>query len=190
MCSPVSCRGIISRYPVLSGVVASGVFLAVSFTILAICLIPSLWWRYDDKGPATTKAGPSARPRAVSDVLVDRRARKRSLKRSGSIGSVKREVWPTFAYIVSRLQFTSVTHTRIMKAISPLYPLQRQRLAPCVAGVLGCRNQFPTVSDATSASASLFSLGIVFAWHVRDIFCHAALFPLCVYATTIWGFNP
>ncbi|SRR5713226_87112 len=92
MCSLVSCRGIISRYPVLSGVVASGVFLAVSFTILAICLIPSLGWRYDDKGPATTKAGPSVRPRAVSDVLIDRRARKRSLKRSGSIGSVKREV--------------------------------------------------------------------------------------------------
>ncbi|KAI0286922.1 putative adipose-regulatory protein-domain-containing protein [Russula aff. rugulosa BPL654] len=88
---PQGVRGIISRFPLLSGVVASGIFLAVSFTVLAICLIPSLWWRYGAKGPATAKAGPSARSRTLPDALGERRARKRSLKRSGSIGPVKRE---------------------------------------------------------------------------------------------------
>ncbi len=46
-----------------------------------------------------------------------------------------------------------------MKAISPRYPLQNRRRLPCVAGVLGCRNQFPTVSDsdASGMSASLFA---------------------------------
>ena len=72
--------------------VASGVFLAVSFTVLAISLIPSLWWRYDDSDPLIAKAEPSARSRGPSDALGEKRARKRSLKRSGSVGPVKREV--------------------------------------------------------------------------------------------------
>ncbi|KAF8481072.1 putative adipose-regulatory protein-domain-containing protein [Russula ochroleuca] len=88
---PQGVRGVISRFPLLSGLVASGVFLAVSFTILAICLIPSLWWRYGGRSPATAKAGPSARSRVLPDAQGERRTRKRSLKRSGSIGLVKRE---------------------------------------------------------------------------------------------------
>ncbi|KAI0257668.1 putative adipose-regulatory protein-domain-containing protein, partial [Lactifluus subvellereus] len=43
---PQGVRGIISRFPVLSGAFASAVFLAVSFTVLAICLIPALRWQY------------------------------------------------------------------------------------------------------------------------------------------------
>jgi len=88
---PQGVRGIISRFPLLSGLVASGIFLSVSFSVLAICLIPSLWWRYKAKSPATTKAGPSVRSRTLPDALGERRARRRSLKRSGSIGPVKRE---------------------------------------------------------------------------------------------------
>jgi hypothetical protein len=70
-----------------------------------------------------------------------------------------------------------------MKAISARYPLQRRRPVPCVVGVLGCRNQFPTVSDASGMSAqvylplvtvvSLFALLSVnsmayWAWHVIE----------------------
>lgn len=87
-----SYRGVISRFPLLSGVVASGVFLAVSFTVLAISLIPSFWWRYGDRDPVIAKAEPTARPRVPPDALSEKRARRRSLKRSGSVGPVKREV--------------------------------------------------------------------------------------------------
>lgn len=45
-----------------------------------------------------------------------------------------------------------------MKAISARYPLQRWRPVPCVVGVLGCRDQFPTMSDASGMSAPLLPL--------------------------------
>jgi len=87
---------------VLSGIVASAVFLAISFLVLAICLIPALRWRYGSSVPTIPKAGTSARSRALPDPLGERRARKRSLKRSGSVGPVKWEVWvysrPSFSH--------------------------------------------------------------------------------------------
>jgi len=84
-------RGVVSRFPFLSGIVASAAFLAVSFFVLAVCLVPALRWQYGS-GPTIPKAVPSARSRALPDALGERRVRKRSLKRSGSVGPIKREV--------------------------------------------------------------------------------------------------
>ena len=88
----VSCRGIISTFPVLSGALASALFLAVSFTVLAICLIPALRWQYGSGAAAIARAGPSVRLRALQEGAGERRTRRRSFKRSGSVGSLKREV--------------------------------------------------------------------------------------------------
>ena len=120
----VFCRGVISKFPLLSGVVASAIFLVVSFLVLAICLIPALQWQYGESGPAVAKFGSSARSRALPDALNERRVRKRSLKRSGSVGPVKREVWFWFACIISGLHYPFAIRTRIMKVASPHYPLQ------------------------------------------------------------------
>ncbi|KAI0304997.1 putative adipose-regulatory protein-domain-containing protein [Russula brevipes] len=100
---PQGIRGVISRFPLLSGLVASAVFLAVSFWVLAICLVPALRWQYVGSAPAIAKAGPGARSRALPDALGEKRVRKRSLKRSGSVGSVKREVCFLFASVISGL---------------------------------------------------------------------------------------
>jgi len=86
---PQGIRGIISRFPLLSGAIASSAFLAVSFFVMAIFLIPALQWQYG--GPTIAKIGTSARPRALPDAVGERRIRKRSLKRSGSLGTIKRE---------------------------------------------------------------------------------------------------
>jgi hypothetical protein len=88
----VSCRGIISTFPVLSGALASAVFLAVSFTVLAICLIPALRWQYGSGAAGIARAGPSVRLRALQEGPGERRTRRRSFKRSGSVGSLRREV--------------------------------------------------------------------------------------------------
>jgi len=109
---PRGIRGIISRFPVLSSAIASSAFLTVSFFILAFSLIPSLWWQYGS--PAIAKLGTSARPRALPDAVGERRVRKRSLKRSGSTGPIKREEYEGG---ISALQFAETSST----------PLRRRR---------------------------------------------------------------
>ena len=118
----VSCRGVVSRFPFLSGIVASAAFLTVSFFVLAVCLVPALRWQYGG-GPIIPKAIPSTRSRALPDALGERRVRKRSLKRSGSVGPIKREVWClSFGCIITH--FPSLFASRIMKAVSPYFPLR------------------------------------------------------------------
>jgi hypothetical protein len=121
----VSRSGVVSRFPLLSGVIASASFLAVSFLVLAMCLIPALRWHYIEGGPAIPKAGQSARPRALPDVLGDKRVRRRSLKRSGSVGPVKREVWSLILACAVHPFIPIVIHIRITKVVSPRYPLQK-----------------------------------------------------------------
>src|SRR5712691_6987679 len=60
----VSCRGVVSRFPFLSGIVASAAFLAVSVFVLSVCRVPALRWQYGS-GPTVPKAVPSARSRAL-----------------------------------------------------------------------------------------------------------------------------
>ncbi|KAH9982359.1 hypothetical protein BGW80DRAFT_20533 [Lactifluus volemus] len=88
---PRGIRGFVSRFPLLSGALSSAVFLAVSFSILAICLVPALQWQYGSVGAAFAKVGPSIRPRPLQDGPGERRTRRRSLKRNGSAGPSKRE---------------------------------------------------------------------------------------------------
>ncbi|THH18423.1 hypothetical protein EW146_g2554 [Bondarzewia mesenterica] len=71
-------RGIISRYPVSSALVAAGVFLTTSLLVLAACLLPSLRWEYDGEGPE---------PEAIVGPDTGKRVKKkRSSKRSKSQG--------------------------------------------------------------------------------------------------------
>ncbi|KAI0271401.1 putative adipose-regulatory protein-domain-containing protein [Gloeopeniophorella convolvens] len=88
---PQGIRGIVTRYPLLSGAVASVSFLVASFLVLAVCLVPALRWQYIEDNPAAAKADPGVRSRPSQDVLAEKRVRRRSLKRSGSAGRVKRE---------------------------------------------------------------------------------------------------
>src|SRR6266404_7272265 len=85
------CSGVVSRFPLLSGAIASTVFLAASFSALAVCLVPALRWQYDT-GATVTTVGAVTRSRVVQSALGEKRVRKRSLKRSGSVGHVKLEV--------------------------------------------------------------------------------------------------
>jgi len=85
---PRGIRGVVARFPLLSGAVASTLFLAASFSTLAVCLIPALRYQYGSSGVTTATPGPGTRSRALQG---EKRTRKRSLKRSGSVSHVKLE---------------------------------------------------------------------------------------------------
>jgi hypothetical protein len=86
------CSGVVARFPLLSGAVASTMFLAASFSALAVCLIPALRWQYGNIGATITTVLPGTRSRGLQGALGEKRTRKRSLKRSGSVSHVKLEV--------------------------------------------------------------------------------------------------
>ncbi|KAH9064335.1 hypothetical protein EDB87DRAFT_1766772 [Lactarius vividus] len=88
---PRGIRGVVARFPLLSGAVASTVFLVASFSALAICLVPALRWQYGDTEATIPPFGPGTRSRALQGTLGEKRVRKRSLKRSGSVSHVKLE---------------------------------------------------------------------------------------------------
>jgi len=88
---PQGIRGVVARFPLLSGAIASTMFLAASFSALAVCLIPALRWQYGNTGATITPVVPGARSRALQGALGEKRIRKRSLKRSGSVSHVKLE---------------------------------------------------------------------------------------------------
>ncbi|KAI9513040.1 hypothetical protein F5148DRAFT_1158281 [Russula earlei] len=146
---PQGIRGVVSRFPLLSGAIASAVFLVVSFLVLAICLIPSLRWQYSSSVPTVAKIGPSARLRVLPEAVGERRVRKRSLKRSGSVGPVKREVWFSLPRIIPDLHYLFFIKPRNMKEVSPRCPLQKRPPFRYDAAVLGCRSPFLTMSEAS-----------------------------------------
>ncbi|KAI9460996.1 putative adipose-regulatory protein-domain-containing protein [Lactarius psammicola] len=78
---PQGIRGVVARFPLLSGAVAS----------TAVCLVPALRWQYGDTGATIAPFGSGTRSRALQGALIEKRARKRSLKRSGSVSHVKME---------------------------------------------------------------------------------------------------
>ncbi|KAI9445317.1 putative adipose-regulatory protein-domain-containing protein [Lactarius indigo] len=88
---PRGIRGVVARFPLLSGAVASTVFLVASFSSLAVCLVPALRWQYGNTGATIPPFGPGTRPRTLQVAPGEKRVRKRSLKRSGSVSHVKLE---------------------------------------------------------------------------------------------------
>lgn len=83
--------GILTRFPLLTAVAASGVFFFLSFVILASCLLPAIEWRVQG---STEAIDPTARDRPVriikreSTVPLSRPAK---VKRSRSLSTPTRQ---------------------------------------------------------------------------------------------------
>jgi len=139
------CSGVVARFPLLSGAVASTVFLAASFSALAVCLVPALRWQYGETGATVAAFGPGTRSRALQGALGEKRARKRSLKRSGSVSHVKLEVCFLCMHN-SSLHGRLLTYARITR-VSIHSPQSKRHPMRYAVAVLWYRNQFPTVID-------------------------------------------
>jgi hypothetical protein len=134
--------GIVARFPLLSGAVASTLFLAASFSTLAICLVPALRWQYGSSGVSIATPGLGTRSRALQG---EKRTRKRSLKRSGSVSHVKLEVGlacsnPGF------IHDCFPTHARITR-VSLHFPQPRRCPMHYAVAVLWYRTRFPKVIE-------------------------------------------
>ncbi|KAA1467910.1 hypothetical protein DENSPDRAFT_833073 [Dentipellis sp. KUC8613] len=90
-------RGIISRYPVFSGLISAGAFLVISFIFLVvqIFLIPSLQWKASRMGlEVPTSPGfleDSEDKKPIKEVSEERQARRRRLSKGSRTRKVKIE---------------------------------------------------------------------------------------------------
>lgn len=135
--------GVVARFPLLSGAVASTVFLVASFSTLAICLVPALRWQYGDTAGTITTAGLGTRSRVLQG---EKRSRKRPLKRSASVGHVKLEVC-FLCMLKSGLRGRFLTYARIT-TVAPFHSIQPKPYSMRYAvAVLWYRIRFPKVID-------------------------------------------
>lgn len=133
----------------MSGAVASTLFLAASFSTLAVCLIPALRYQYGSSGVTTATPGPGTRSRALQG---EKRTRKRSLKRSGSVSHVKLEV------CLSMLRsFVFSTYARITR-VSLHFPQPRRCPMHYAVAVLWYQTRFPKVIEICSCHTECLSL--------------------------------
>jgi hypothetical protein len=146
----IPCSGVVARFPLLSGVVASTVFLGASFLTLAVCLVPSLRWQYGNTGVTAPTTGTGPRTKVLQG---EKRTRKRSLKRSGSVSHVKLEV--SLCVLRSNLHSRFLTYFRITKVVSPQPKRCPMRYA---VDVLWCRTRFPKVIDIFPSHSTLFTV--------------------------------
>ena len=137
------CSGIVARFPLLSGAVASTLFLAASFSTLAICLVPALRWQYGNTAVTIPTAGPGIRSRVLQG---EKRIRKRLLKRSASVGHVKLEVC-FLCMLKSSLHGCFLTYARISTVASFHSPQPKPRSMRYAVAVLWYRTRFPKVID-------------------------------------------
>ncbi|KAI0932035.1 hypothetical protein AcW1_000724 [Taiwanofungus camphoratus] len=85
-------RGLVSRFPFISAMVAAGTFLFMSFVVLASCLLPALEWRFNNEPPfREIPVKPRRRPRrrfsasaADTDEKDARRPKARRRSRSAT----------------------------------------------------------------------------------------------------------
>ncbi|EIM92147.1 uncharacterized protein STEHIDRAFT_47497 [Stereum hirsutum FP-91666 SS1] len=89
--------GIVSRFPIITSLIATATFLTISAIILAACVIPAVAWTYHSDAPRPEPPSPASKSlkRLPSQTsLSEKRARKKtSLKRSKSLN---REVCESF----------------------------------------------------------------------------------------------
>ncbi|PSS37586.1 hypothetical protein PHLCEN_2v602 [Hermanssonia centrifuga] len=77
-------RGLFTRFPLVTSVIASGTFLFISFVVLASCLLPMIQWRFPEDTQSTDTElheKPSRRPKRELDesAPAPRKTRSRSL---------------------------------------------------------------------------------------------------------------
>lgn len=86
-------RGLFTRFPLLTSLMAAATFFFISFVILASCVLPLIEWQVQDNVPSTEPA-PQEKPRRQRRQERDesRSARRRTLaqQRSQSLGASSR----------------------------------------------------------------------------------------------------
>lgn len=148
----IPCSGVVARFPLLSGAVASTVFLGASFLTLAVCLAPALRWQYGNAGVTVATTGTGTRTKVLQG---EKRTRKRSLKRSGSVSHVKLEV--SLCVLGSNHHCRFLTYFRITRVDSPQPKRYPVRYA---VDVLWCRTRFPKVINISTLFHCTHSLQI------------------------------
>ncbi|KAK7694793.1 hypothetical protein QCA50_001981 [Cerrena zonata] len=66
-------RGIITRFPLFTAMISSGVFLFISFVILATCLLPAIEWRFHRESNETESDDDRYTSRPIKSEWSERR---------------------------------------------------------------------------------------------------------------------
>jgi len=95
-------RGIITRFPLFTAVISSGIFLFISFIVLASCLLPAIEWRFHSDEPipdAEISAKPQKRFKRYASESSDwdeKHRKSKSSRRSRSATTPRRSIPPEF----------------------------------------------------------------------------------------------
>jgi len=81
-------RGLVTRFPVLSAIVSSATFLAVSLLVLAACILPAVQWRFPSKNDDSTELREDFKPSGFRKRRQRGKVSPRSESTSQSVGLI------------------------------------------------------------------------------------------------------
>ncbi|OBZ78552.1 hypothetical protein A0H81_00977 [Grifola frondosa] len=135
-------RGIITRFPTISAIAASGIFFFIGFVILASCLLPALQWHFpEDETPekgAAEKTVRSSRRRFQFEVDSRSARRPKTPRRSQSETSHRSFKGEEIVADIPPATFGTTT------------PLRRRRSRGCVTLLSRTRSGSISRSDRTN----------------------------------------